>query len=137
MSERINDKIIEIEKYLGELSEIVPNNLDEYLNNLEKRLACEREFQKIIESVIDLCFIFIKEKDFKMPECDEDIFNILFQKEIISERLLKKLQEAKGMRNFIIHQYSKINDELVFQAIQNEIFEDVNEFLNQIEKRLK
>jgi len=133
----INDKIKEVEKYLLELEEVIPENLDKYLRNLEKRLACERAFEKIIESVIDLCFIFIKEKNFKMPECDEDVFNILFQEKVISEVLSKKLQDAKGMRNFIIHQYEKVDDELVFEAIQKEIFDDVNYFINQIEQELK
>lgn len=137
MNERINDKIIEIEKYLEELEEIAPNNFNEYQRNLEKRLACERLFEKIIEAVIDLSFILSKFKNFKMPEEDEAIFDTLYEEKIITEKLSKKLKEAKGMRNFIIHQYGKINDELIFEAITEELAKDVNEFIKCVEKNSK
>jgi len=133
MNERINDKLIEIEKYLEELSEIMPNNFEEYQRNFEKKAACERYFEKIIESVIDLCFILAKDRNLKMPEDEDNIFTILFQEKIISERLLKNLKDAKGMRNFIIHQYGKINDELVFEAIKEKLINDIEEFINFIE----
>lgn len=134
MNEKINDKIIEIEKYLEELSEIVPNNFEEYQNNFEKKAACERYFEKIVESVIDLCFILANDKGFKMPEEDEAIFDVLYQEKIISEELSKKLKDAKGMRNFIIHQYGKIDDEIIFETITGQLEKDVREFLEEIEK---
>ncbi len=137
MSERINDKIVEIEKCLEELSEILPESFDKYKRNLEKRLACERGFEKVIEAVLDLGFIFIKEKELKMPKDDEDLFDILLQERVISEELALKLKDAKGMRNFIIHQYEKIDDELVFEAITEQLEKDVSEFLSMIEKVLR
>lgn len=134
MSERIGDKIIEIEKYLEELYEIIPKSFEDYKMSLEKRAACERYFEKIIEAVIGLCFIFIREKNFKMPEDEEKVFDILEQNQIISKELTEKLKEIKGMRNFIIHQYEKIDDELVFEAITEALEKDVNEFIKSVEK---
>ena len=134
MSERINDKVIEIEKDLEELSIIAPRSFEGYKRNIEKKAACERYFEKIMESVIDLCFILIKEKDFRVPEDDEDVFNIFFKEKIISEELSKKLKDAKGMRNFIIHQYGKINDELVFEAVTEQLGKDVGEFIGNIRR---
>jgi uncharacterized protein YutE (UPF0331/DUF86 family) len=136
MSERINDKIIEIEKYLEELSTIVPKSLEEYKRNIEKKAACERYFEKIIESVIDLCFILARERNFKVPEDEEDVFNIIFKEKIISEELSKRLKDAKGMRNFIIHQYGKIDDELVFEAITQQLEKHVKDFIGSVKRVL-
>jgi len=129
MSERVKDKIIEIEKYLEELYQIVPSDFEMYKDDFKIKAACERYFEKIIESVIDLGFILVKEKNFKIPEDEESIFEVLFKEKIISEELSRKLKDAKGMRNFIIHQYEKINDELVFEVLAENLEKDIKDFV--------
>ena len=128
------DKIKEVEKYLGELEEVLPDNIDSYLENLEKRLACERAFEKIIQSINDLAILIIKEKRFQMPNESTKAFHILYDKRIISRELADNLKKAMGMRNFLAHQYGDINDEIVFDAIQNRIFDDVNKFLDEVQR---
>ncbi|OIO41577.1 hypothetical protein COU56_04165 [Candidatus Pacearchaeota archaeon CG10_big_fil_rev_8_21_14_0_10_31_9] len=130
--DRIKDKITEIEQFLEELESIFPFDFEEYKSDFKIRAICERNFEKIIESVVDLAFILIKERKLKIPEDDESSFNILRNENIISEVLAKKLKEAKGMRNVIAHKYGKIDDEKVFQAVSEELISDAHEFLNSI-----
>jgi len=134
MKNRINDKINEIERFLDELAEIIPQNLNEYNRNFEKKAACERYFEKIIESAIDLAFLTIKLKGFEMPEEDKKAFDILVKEKIIAEKLAERLKDAKGMRNIIAHEYGNTDDELVFHAIADEIEKDIKEFISSIEK---
>ena len=77
---RINDKIKETQKYLQELYEIIPNTFEEYKQNFQAKAACERYFEKIIEAVIDISFLVIKEKSLKIPEEDKQVFGILEEK---------------------------------------------------------
>jgi len=130
--DRIKDKTTEIEQFLEELESIFPFDFEEYKSDFKIRAICERNFEKIIESVVDLAFILIKERKLKIPEDDESSFNILRNENIISEVLAKKLKEAKGMRNVIAHKYGKIDDEKVFQAVSEELISDAHEFLNSI-----
>jgi len=134
---RINDKIQEIEKFLEELESVLPKDLDEYLNNFKIKAICERHFEKIVEAVVDISFLIIREKKFESPTDDENSFEILSNHNIISKELSIKLKAAKGMRNIIAHEYGKIDDKLVFEAVTQELIKDVNEFINQIEKELK
>jgi len=129
MNERINDKIIEIEKYLEELESVLPKNFEEYSSDWKIRDICERRFERIIEAVVDLGFLIIKERNLNTPEDDKNIFDILSNSSFISPELSEKLKNAKGMRNVIVHEYSKINDEWVFEAITKEIVKDVRDFL--------
>lgn len=46
---RIKDKVLEIRQYIQELKTIIPKELEEYESNLEKKAACERYLEKIIE----------------------------------------------------------------------------------------
>lgn len=137
MNKRIKDKINEIKKYLEELLSIKPIKLRDYIKDLKTKAACERYFEKIIEAVIDLSFLVIKEKGFELPEEDSEAFNILEKEEVISVSLSEKLKDAKGMRNILAHQYGAVDDELVFNAISEEIESDVSDFINTIKKNLE
>jgi len=130
---RISDKLIEIEKYLEELESILPLDFEEYKKNFKIKAVGERYFEKIVEAVIDLAFLVAGEKRLRKPEEEEGIFSVLKDNKILSEELCLKLQDAKGMRNIISHQYGKINDELVFNSLTEELIPDVNEFLGVIE----
>lgn len=63
------------------------------------------------------------------------MFDILAKANILTESLARKLQDAKGMRNIIAHEYGTVNNELVSHAITEELADDVKEFLEQIGKQ--
>jgi len=132
MKKRIKEKIKEIEIFIQEIEEILPSSLEEYLRNFIVRGSCERYFEKIIEAVIDVSFMIIRDKKLELPNTEEHAFNILMNNKIIGENLCKKLKDAKGMRNFIVHQYGRIDDELVFHTVAWELIPDVREFINKV-----
>ncbi len=134
---RISDKIEEIEGYSHELSEIIPSDFDDYLVEFKTRAACERYFEKIIASAVDLAFLVIKERRLKIPEEDKQAFDILNEEKIISNDIREKLKDAKGMRNILAHEYGKADDEIVFESIKDQLIPDIEEFINQIKKFLK
>lgn len=134
---RINDKLKELENYISELVDIIPENFQGYKNDLKTKAACERYFEKIIGATLDLAFLIIKEKGFKIPEEDKEAFDILSKENVINVELSEKLKEAKGMRNIISHEYGKLDDELVFNSITQELEKDVNNFIKNIKKFLK
>jgi uncharacterized protein YutE (UPF0331/DUF86 family) len=125
---RVNDKIGEIEQNISELEEIMPSDIKEYNLDFKTRAACERYFERIIESVVDVAFLIIKDKGYKIPEEDKEAFDILAQEKIISSGLSKKLM-AKGMRNILAHEYGKVDDEIIFNSITEELVNDVREFI--------
>jgi uncharacterized protein YutE (UPF0331/DUF86 family) len=133
---RIDEKIGEIEKFLEELESVLPADLQDYKNDWKLRDVCERHFEKIIEGIVDLVFLFIKENNFKTPEDDKNAFEILENEDIISLELCQKLKDAKGMRNVIAHEYGRVDDEIVFEAITEQIIKDAREFLWKIKKEI-
>jgi len=119
MKERIRDKIKQIEEFLETLLEIKPLTFEDYMRDMKAKAACERYVQKIIEAIIDLAYLVIRHKGLRMPEEDEQIFDILIKNKILSLELGKRLQDAKGMRNFLIHPFEKLkNLYAVFEFVQ-------------------
>lgn len=139
MKERIKDKIAEIEEFLEFLTARIPENLEEYKTNLEKKAICERYIEKIIEAIVDLAFLIAKHLNIAIPAqtSDTEIFDIVAENNIISQELSKKLQDAKGMRNIIAHEYGKVDDEIVFESISSELKEDTIEFISNIKDKIK
>ena len=134
--DRINDKMEEIMAFLEDLDEITPESIEDYASNKEKKAACERYFEKIVEAVIDLAQLVIKFKKFSYPEEDTQAFEILLKNKIIQKELCEKLKNAKGMRNILAHEYGQVDDELVFEAITQEIMIDSEEFIESVKKKV-
>ncbi|MDO8656756.1 MAG: DUF86 domain-containing protein [Nanoarchaeota archaeon] len=137
MSEKIKDKINEIGKYLEELDSFAPTEFDEYEQNVEKKAACERYFEKIIEAVVDLTFLLLKNKNLKIPEEDKGAFDVLVKEKIITVELADRLKDAKGMRNILAHEYGVVDDTIVFESITEELGKDVRLLLEKVEEYLK
>lgn len=133
---RIQEKMEEIERYFEELEGIVPQQLEMYTQSNEKKAACERYVEKIVEAVVDLAFFIIKLKRYRLPDDDGDAFTILVENKVIEEHLSKKLKSAKGMRNVLAHQYGKVDDGIIFEALTQHLEKDVNEFLICVKKMI-
>lgn len=137
MNGRIKDKIAELEILTGKLEEICPKELEAYLSDDLTRAACERYFEKIVESIVSLSFTIIREKKLDIPEDDDKmIFETLERHKIIPSSLSSRLKNAKGMRNILAREYGRIDDKRVFEALTQKIIPDTEDFLNQIRKAL-
>jgi len=132
MENRRGDKIVEIEEYLDKLGKFVPGSLDEYVSDEKTKAACERYFEKVVEAVVDLAFFIIKEKGLRSPESSRESFEILAENRLISKELALSLGNAKSMRNWLAHQYGKVDDGKVFDAIRNEIVGDVEKLMEAV-----
>ncbi|MAH47984.1 hypothetical protein CMI37_19335 [Candidatus Pacearchaeota archaeon] len=129
MENRVGDKTKEIDSYLEELESFLPESLEAYKKQLDKKAACERYFEKIVEAVVDLAFLIIKKKKLKSPDNDKHAFEILENSNLLSHELSERLQDAKSMRNIIAHEYGEIDDEKVFHAVTEELIPDTKKFL--------
>ena len=138
MKSRLEEKIEELEKYLEEFETIEIPEIEEYKKNIKIKAICERYFEKIVGAIISVSILLIKEKSLISPETEEQAFLILAKNKIISEELSEKLKEAKNMRNIIIHNYQKVDNEIVYDSITAEILKDAKDFISSIkEKRLR
>lgn len=136
-TQRIMQKIKEVEYYISELESILPPNLDEYKEGIQTKAACERLFEIIIEALTSISFLIIKNEKFVPPEHDKAIFEALSSNGIISDKLSERLNDAKGMRNIIVHNYGSVDDSVVFSAITTEIIADAKQLIGNVKVYLE
>lgn len=131
-TKRINQKLRELELYMEELNNFMPESKEYFMNNIEKRRSIERELQIMIDCVIDICFLLIKELHKGLPVNEQNIFDIL--KDNLSNA--KNLKKMRGFRNILVHRYGEVDNELVYQFIQDDL-EDFDIFIEDVQKLMK
>ncbi len=133
--ERILSKIAEIEEYLGEIYENMPQSFEEYESNTVLKRAMERLLQITIEACIDTCAILVKELKLGLPTEEQDFLQKL-ENRVLSKEVVASLKSMKKFRNLIVHGYSKINDHRVYEILRENL-EDIEKFLSEVKEFLR
>ena len=128
--ERILTKVDELDSYLNELKGIAPRDFEEY-QKVEKKRACERLLQLSIEVVIDICHLLVSGLRLGLPAEEDDLFKKLIGAHILSEEMGGKLREMKGFRNILVHEYARVNDRLVYEAVGAKV-QDFHSFTTEV-----
>jgi uncharacterized protein YutE (UPF0331/DUF86 family) len=128
--DKILAKLDEIDSYLEEIEQIMPVSFEEYQRHIEKRRAVERLLQISIESIIDISYIIISNLKLGAPSDEDELFDKLTQKNIISKDIAIILKEMKGFRNVLVHKYGKVDDEQVFENLEK--LDDFEKFKKEI-----
>jgi uncharacterized protein YutE (UPF0331/DUF86 family) len=133
--DRILAKLDEMDQYILELEEMMPEQ-EEYLKDMIKKRACEKTIELAIESVIDACSMVVSLKKLGVPSDEDSILYILLKKKIVPISLFRKLKEIKGFRNIIVHKYGDVNDAMAYEFLSTEL-KDFKGFKDIMEKYLK
>ncbi len=108
-------KRIEQEKQYNLFEDVV--HQDALLLNLQR--ACQ--------SVIDIAAILVKEKQIGSPNGTYELFEILFEHEIIGAPLYESMRAMVGFRNILVHDYTELDLNIVL-SIADHRLKDLNAF---------
>ena len=113
-------KLDELDGYLGELRSVVPATFEEY-RAVEKRRSCERLLQVSIEAAVDVCSLLVGGLRLGLPGDENDLFEKLTDRRVISRPMADVLRRMKGMRNILVHEYGLVADELIFETVSHRL----------------
>jgi uncharacterized protein YutE (UPF0331/DUF86 family) len=88
-----------------------------------------------IEAMIDICNHLISKNSFRAPEDYADTFRVIKERGVFDEDFFARLVEMVKFRNRLVHLYWDVNDEVVFEILQNNL-EDFQIFLDKISEAL-
>ena len=129
----IENKISSIKKYLSIVERYKTYSREEIENNIDIKGAIERYLYLSAQATIDLAEAVIAYKNLRKPSTMAESFYILEEKNIISKELTQKMAGMTGFRNAIAHDYDKINYDLVYKIIHQDI-KDIEVFIDIISK---
>lgn len=125
---RILKTINELEGYLSKLDTAKQYTLEQFQTDWNKYFAVERLIQLSVECVIEIGEDIISLAGLKKPEVYRETFIILAKEGIISEEISTKLQHLVEFRNKLVHAYSTVSTERIYQLYTTEM-PAVSEFI--------
>lgn len=91
----------------------------------------ERFLHLAIECVIDIGNHIIADMKYRKPETNRDVFEILYENEVISLGLKENLTNMASFRNVLVHDYIRIDRPTVYKIIIEDIG-DLKSFMKEI-----
>ena len=120
--DRVLAKLDELDGYLRELRAVAPERFEDY-RRTEKRRSCERLIQISLEAVIDVCSLLVAGLRLGLPAEEDDLFEKLARQGAVSASMAATLRRMKGLRNLLVHEYGRVNDEIVFETVRSRLGE--------------
>lgn len=140
MSKELHNKIISklerLDEYFGYLKDIQKVNKKSFLTDYHFHGLAERYLQLAIEVIIDIGKLIIVSEDLKRPEDNGDIISIMADNKILAKKSSEKLIGIVNFRNILVHDYEKIDREIVYKKLQKNL-DDFSGFKKNIIKYLK
>jgi uncharacterized protein YutE (UPF0331/DUF86 family) len=112
--ELLSRKISRLRSYLEELKSAEDIDWGKYQSDSRAKAFVERYLHLAIEEVMDIANHFVSFYKWREPIGYRDLFLILKEHGIISEKYLPTFQNMASFRNMLGHRYETIDDELVF-----------------------
>lgn len=98
-----------------------------------KQDAIAANLQRACEQCIDLANYTIKIRKLGLPKETRESFRLLAQNGIIPRDLAVNLENMVGFRNTLVHQYQRLDIQLMIDVIENHL-DDLVDFTNFIVK---
>lgn len=129
--DKITKLISEMRKSVDYLKTIRLLNKESFLSDPDKIGSSKYHFIVSIESAIDISNHIISQNGFRTPEDYADTFQVLSEKGVFDSEFTGTLKEMSKFRNRLVHLYWEIDDEQVYEILQNRLV-DFKSFLDNI-----
>ena len=88
---------------------------------LNKAASIERCLQRACETAIDLAMYVVSQRKLGVPQDSRDAFSLLQTAGILSADLAQRMQRMVGFRNVAVHEYTRLNLEVVRTIITKQL----------------
>jgi uncharacterized protein YutE (UPF0331/DUF86 family) len=127
-----------LKKYISELKKwIKGDDVNKFKNDLSLRdqFSIYHIYQLIIEVISDISAMLVKDLQ-EIPKDDYSNLEFLNENDIISDKLIRDLKKANGLRNRVVHNYNGIDEQIAYKGIK-EYLPSLENFLEVIQDWLK
>jgi len=94
---------------------------NEFKTDKVMRRYVERTFQLAIEACLDLANHIISYEGYREPKDNKDIITVLHEKSLLNDEQAVNLKKMAQFRNVLVHDYTRIEPEIVFSILQKHL----------------
>jgi len=115
-------RLLSLNEALSQLEQRAPKLTAEALaTDAMLEAAVERWLQVAIEACVDCAFHIVAEHGLPPPETARAAFEELARAGVIDAALAQKLGRAVGMRNVLVHDYTRVDRALLASAVRDDL----------------
>jgi uncharacterized protein YutE (UPF0331/DUF86 family)/predicted nucleotidyltransferase len=118
---RIAEKLKFIRANLKKLKELSELEKHKFLSDYRNYDTAKYNLQAAVEAMLDIAAHIISREGYTSPDTSADSFRILADEGIITEDMLLKFVKMTKFRNRIVHLYDQIDEEYIYQIINNNL----------------
>jgi len=117
----IVNKAASIERCLRRIQEEYAGDIQNLVTNQTKQDAIILNLQRACETAIDLAMYVVSQRKLGVPQDSRDAFSLLQTGGILPADLAQRMQRMMGFRNVAIHEYTRLNLEVVHSIITEQM----------------
>ena len=121
VDEVLISKAESIERCLQRIEEDYIGFEEEIETNFTRRDAIILNLQRACETSIDAALRIVRLYKLGSPESGRDAFDLLEKNNVIPRELCEKLKKMVGFRNIAVHDYQKINADILKAILNNSL----------------
>jgi uncharacterized protein YutE (UPF0331/DUF86 family) len=129
-------RLARLEETLRELRGVVAEGEARFRADTRTRAAAERWLHLAAECAIDLAHQLIADQGWRTPATYREAFQILADEGVISEERCRTLEGWAGLRNVLVHLYTRVDDTLVWRAMTRDL-DGLEQFAREIVRSIK
>jgi len=131
----LTEKLKHLEENISTLKEIKSNvSLDDIKSNKRYEWEIRYGLFESIQIVIDISCKISSHFNLGNPKTYKECIELLIKYHYLSDEIAKKTISMVGLRNLLVHEYVKIDDEKLYQFL--DYLDDFVSFVDEIKKNL-
>ena len=127
-------KISSMQKHVDRVKAKRDVDLQHFLQDLDRQESMLFNLQMAIQNCIDLAAHIVAEEGLGVAGSTNELFYLLEDQGIVSRELTEKMVLAVGFRNVVVHEYTRVDLEVVFRVCHDDI-KDLEAFVQVLGER--
>ena len=124
-----------VKRHLNRVFEKRNIDLRTFLKDIDIQESILFNIQMAVQNCIDIAAHIISDEGFGLPGSTNEMFYLLEENGYLDHEITEKMVKSVGLRNLVVHEYSKIDLDRIFEVAQKDIT-DLNEYLKSLFKKL-
>ena len=118
---RVRDLLGHINESTRRLRELSRDSRTDFLADFRNTESAKYLFIAAAEAAIDICNHIVARAGGRAPSTYADCFVTLADLGVIAPSLAQQLQPLARFRNLLVHRYGEVDDERVYEIMQNDL----------------
>ncbi|BBO67301.1 hypothetical protein DSCA_12310 [Desulfosarcina alkanivorans] len=129
--ELIYAKASTVKRHCKRIKEKLDVDVEAFISDIDCQEIVIFNLQMAIQNCIDIAAHIVSDEGYGVPGSSNEMFYMLEENGLLENDLSEKMVKAIGLRNLIVHEYGKLNLNLIHQVAQKDI-KDLETFIQSI-----